>query len=357
MSGGLAEESVRERRRHRGFAETPLERDGLALDTGAPVTAAVSTGAGVVAGFGDGRVRFFRPGLPPVVVEAHRGAVLCLAAEGSSGFVLTGGDDGRFLRLSPDGAIEEVASFGTRWVDCVAAGSGVYACSSGRNAYAWRAGNTESISLEHPSTVGGLAFDAKGRRLAVGHYGGATVWEHGKRRWQANKLYWKGSHGTVAFSPDGKYVVTSMQENALHGWRLRDKADMRMSGYPAKVKSFAWVGTEPFLATSGADEAVCWPFGGKDGPMGRPPATCAYGGKQLCTSITGLAGLDGVFAGFADGCVLAGRISNDAETEDLVIKGSSGSPVAALAITQEGWLFVGEESGRILWVGLGGGTE
>lgn len=357
MPGSVAPELARERRRRRGFAETPLERDGLTLDAGAPVTAAVSTGAGVAAGFGDGRVRFFRPDRPPVAVEAHRGAVLCLAAEGNSGFVLTGGDDGRFLRLSTDGVIEEVASFGTRWVDCVAAGPGVYACSSGRAAYVWRAGDAEPISLEHPSTVGGLAFDAKGRRLAAAHYGGATVWGYGKRCWNATKLDWKGSHSTVAFSPDGKYVVSAMQENALHGWRLRDKADMRMSGYPAKVKSFAWVGTEPFLATSGADEAVCWPFGGKDGPMDRPPTTCAYGGKQLCTSVTGLAGLDGVFAGFADGSVLAGRISSDTKMEDLVIKGSSGSPVTALAVTSEGWLFVGEESGRILWVRLGGDSQ
>ena len=61
-----------------------------------------------------------------------------------------------------------------------------------------------------------------------------------------------------------------MQENALHGWRIRDKADLAMTGYPAKVKSFSWVGDTPHLVTSGADEAICWPFDGKDGPMGRP---------------------------------------------------------------------------------------
>ncbi|MEO1226084.1 MAG: WD40 repeat domain-containing protein, partial [Pseudomonadota bacterium] len=234
-----------------GFEQTSLERQGLRLDTGAPVTGAVAAGTYVAAGFGDGVVRFFRPNEPPKIVEAHRGAVLCLAAEDQSGSVLSGGDDGRFLRLSPDGTINEIASFGTRWVDCVAAGPGVQACSSGRTAHVWRAGATAARTFEHPSTVGGLAFDAKGRRLAVAHYGGATVWERGERRWKAKRLIWKGSHGAVAFSPDGKYVVTAMQENALHGWRLRDKADMRMSGYPAKVKSFTWVGTAPFLATSG----------------------------------------------------------------------------------------------------------
>ncbi len=350
----MTAEAALARKRPGGFEETPLERQGLRLDTGAPVTGAVAAGTRVAAGFGDGVVRFFHPNEPPTIVEAHRGAVLCLAAEDHSGSVLTGGDDGRFLRLSPDGTIEEIASFGTRWVDCVAAAPGLYACSSSRTAHVWRTGANAARTFEHPSTVGGLAFDAKGRRLAVAHYGGATVWERGERRWKAKRLVWKGSHGAVAFSPDGKYVVTSMQENALHGWRLRDKADMRMSGYPAKVKSFTWVGTAPFLATSGADAAVCWPFDGNDGPMGRPPMTCAYGGKQLCTAIAGLVGHNGVFAGFADGCVIAGRLSPDGEMEDLLVKGSSGAPVAALALTPEGWLFVGEDSGRVLWVPLGG---
>ncbi len=354
MSGGVATKSARQNPRLKGFEETQLERRGLTLETGAPVTGAVATGTHVAAAFGDGVVRFFRANEPPVTVEAHRGAVLCLAAEERSSTVLTGGDDGRFLRVSPDGTIEEIASFGTRWVDCVTAGPGFHACSSGRTAHVWRAGETASKDFEHPSTVGGLAFDAGGRRLAAAHYGGATVWERGKHRWKAKRVVWKGSHGAVAFSPDGKYVVTAMQENALHGWRLRDKADMRMSGYPAKVKSFAWVGTAPFLATSGADEAVCWPFDGKDGPMGRPPATCAYGGRQLCTAVAGLIGHDWVFAGFADGSVLAGRLSTDGEMEDLVVKGSSGSAVAALTPTLEGWLFVGEESGRVLWARLGG---
>ena len=334
------------------FQETVVERDGLKLDTGAPVTGAVSTGAYVAAGFGDGTVRFFRPGASPTSVDVHNGPALCLSADHQEGHVLTGGDDGRFLRVSPDGDIEEIASFGTRWVDCVAAGPDWRACSSGPIAHVWGSGEAKPRQFEHPSTVAGLAFDAKAVRLAVSHYGGATVWERGDRRWKAKKLVWKGSHGAVCFSPDGKYVVTTMQENALHGWRLRDKADMRMSGYPAKVKSFVWVGDEPYLATSGADQAVGWPFAGKDGPMGRSPETCAYGGEQLCTAVAGVLGVPGVFAGFADGSVLAGKF--DLEFSDLLIKRSSGSAVAAIAISEPGWLFVGEESGHVLWGNLKG---
>ena len=350
----MTADAVRRNPRRQGFDQTQLERQGLLLETGAPVTEAIAIGARAVVSFGDGTVRFFQPDAPPVVVDAHAGPVLCLVQDGDDGSVLTGGDDGRFLRIAPDGATEELASFGSRWVDCVAAASDYYACSSGKSAYVWRKGKSDPRVFEFPSTVGGLAFDAKGRRLAAAHYGGATIWERGERRWKSSKFVWKGSHGAATFSPDGKYLVTAMQENALHGWRLRDKADMRMSGYPSKVKRFSWVGNAPFLATSGADEAVCWPFEGKDGPMGRPPVTCAYGGKQLCTAVTGLVGHNGVFAGFADGCVIAGRLSTGEPLEDLVVKGSSGTAVAALALTPEGWLVVGDEAGQVLWMRLGG---
>ena len=351
----MTAEAQRQNPRRDGFAETQLEQQGLTLETGAPVTGALAVSNGVVAGFGDGTVRFFYPEEQPTVVKAHSGAVLDLAADSATGAVLTGGDDGRFVRVSPDGTIEVIATFGTKWVDCVATAPGYLACSSGRTVHIWRAGTADTKTFEHPSTVGGLAFDAKARKLAVAHYGGATIWERGDRRWKSSKLLWKGSHGAAVFSPDGKYLVTAMQENALHGWRLRDKADMRMSGYPAKVKSFTWVGDAPYLATSGADEAICWPFDGKDGPMGRAPATCAYGGKQLCTAVTGLVGHNGVIAGFADGSVLAGRISFENDQEDFVVKGSSGAAIATLVITQQAWLFIGDEAGRVLWIQLGGG--
>ena len=72
--------------------------------------------------------------------------------------------------------------------------------------------------------------------------------------------------------PDGKYIVTAMQENELHGWRVSDGADMRMSGYPTKVKSMSWLPKGRYLATGGAESVVCWPFHGKGGLHGQGAA-------------------------------------------------------------------------------------
>ena len=44
--------------------------------------------------------------------------------------------------------------------------------SSGRNAFIWTPERQDPVELEHSSTVGGLAFDVNGKRLAVSHYGG-----------------------------------------------------------------------------------------------------------------------------------------------------------------------------------------
>lgn len=349
MQSGLTAELPR----NRGFAETEIERRGIRLELGAPVTEAVVAGDAVAVGFGDGKVRFFRSGAEPFVVEAHRGVVLCMAAAGDH--VLTGGDDGRFLQISASGDVEEIDSFGTKWVDCVAAGHGLRACSSGREAYVWFLGQRNPAVLEHASTVGGLTFDAKGKRLAVAYYGGVTIWEHGGRRWKSSKLVWKGSHGNVSFSPDGKFLVTAMQENALHGWRLRDKGNMAMPGYPSKIRSFVWVGGTPHLATSGADEAICWPFDGKKGPMGRKPVCVAYGGEQTATCVQALPGEEAVFVGFRDGAVLMAEID---ETKDaFVLRGSTDAEVTAIAVTpSRSHVLVGDAKGHVLWAPLRAGA-
>ncbi|MEM7191438.1 MAG: WD40 repeat domain-containing protein [Pseudomonadota bacterium] len=354
MSGGVSADLADQSGQQVWFQETALEKRGLKLDFGAPVTAAVAVGEAVAVGFGDGTVRFFRPGYDPVVAHAHRGAVLCLEADATH--VVTGGDDGRFLRISQEGAVDEIDSFGSRWVDCVVTGRGQLACSSGRIAYVWSEGESRARQLEHPSTVGGLAFDAKGKRLAVAHYGGVTIWERGERRWKPSKLVWKGSHGAISFSPDGKFLVTAMQENALHVWRLRDKKNMQMAGYPAKIKSFTWVGDTPYLATSGADEAICWPFDGKDGPLGRTPVCIAHGGQQFATLVQALRTETAVLVGFQDGAVLLGEV--DETKEAVVLRGSTGAEVTALALTvSSSHVLIGDAKGSVLWTPFWAGDE
>ncbi|MEO1492661.1 MAG: WD40 repeat domain-containing protein [Pseudomonadota bacterium] len=317
----------------------------MTLDVGAPVTGAVPFGDGVAAGCGDGTVRFFRLDGDPLVVCAHDGAVLCLASDGRS--VLSGGDDGRFLRITPGGCVEEIASFGTRWVDCVAAGQGVYACSSRRVAYVWRDGETAPAQLEHPSTVGGLAFDSKSRRLAATHHRGATLWEPGAETWMPTEMMWKGLHGTVAFSPDDAYLVATTEDRMLNGWRLHDKKDFQLYGYVNKVKSFAWVGDVPHLATAGAFDAICWPFDNAQGPAGRDPLRIPGSGEAI-TVVAPVPGRAAVLIGSRQGEVMLSEV--DGSKPPVMLRGASGAEITALAVnTSRSHVFIGDAGGSVMW--------
>ena len=267
---------------------------------------------------GDGTVRLLDPANREWrSVPAHEGAVLAFAeAPGGptmGGFV-TGGDDGRFCFIGLDGAVQEVAKLGGRWVEQVAsygdAKGGLLACASGKNAHVVDGGGRKLKQLAHPSTVTGLAFDGRGKRLGASHYNGASLWFVAAKEDKPRVLEWKGSHTGIVIHPGGEAAVTAMQENALHGWRLADGQHMRMSGYPAKTESLSFSRTGKWLASSGADTVVLWPFFG-GGPMGKPPVELAGGDGVLCNRVAFHPQSDMVAAGFSDGLVVLADVGTE----------------------------------------------
>ena len=223
-----------------------------------------------------------------------------------------GGDDGKLVALSAKGEVTQLATDAKRrWIDNVAVHpDGAFAWSVGKTAYV-RSGRGEDKFFEVPSTVGGLAFAPKGLRLAIAHYNGVTLWFPNMAA-NAEVLEWAGSHLGVMFSPDNKFLVTAMHEPALHGWRLADTRHMRMTGYPGRVRSMSWSAGGKGLATSGADSVIIWPFGSKDGPMGKEPAMLA----PLQARVSAVAchpKQDLLAAGYGDGTVLMVRLHDGAE--------------------------------------------
>ena len=88
---------------------------------------------------------------------------------------------------------------------------------------------------------------------------------------------------------------------------------MRMTGYPAKTRSLAWSHDGGWLATSGADGCIVWPFSGKDGPMGQPPRECGVRPNVLVTKVAFHPKALIVAIGYDDGWVLLVRLSDGAE--------------------------------------------
>ena len=283
----------------------------------------------------------------PRRVDAHGAAILATAADDSR--VITAGDDGKIVAIDAQGTSSVLASDPKhRWIDHVALGpDGVIAWSAGKTAYVQA---KELREFEAPSTVGGLAFFPKGLRLAIAHYNGATLWFPNAAGAAPEKLEWKGSHLGATVSPDGRFLVTTMQEPMLHGWRLVDRQHMRMSGYAARVMSLSWSAGGHWLATAGASQLVLWPFQSKDGPMGKTPRLLTPSGHHIDV-VACHPGTDVVAAGYDNGFVVLARIDDGAE---ILAKKPGEAPITALAWSGDGRLLAwGAESGEAGIVDLG----
>ena len=269
-------------------------------------------------------------------VAVHGGGILVSASDGER--VVTGGDDGKLMATDAQGQTTALATDEKkRWIDQIALGPD--------RAVAWSAGKVAQVitgkgekrSFEAPSTVAGLAFAPKGFRLAVAHYNGVSFWFPNAAA-KPEFFEWKGSHLGVSLSRDGRFMVTKMQEPTLHGWRIADQKHMRMSGYSARVRSLSWTADGAFLATSGSEQLILWPFDGKDGPMGRQPRVLAPSEARV-TVVAAHPKQPVVAAGYGDGTVWLVRIDDGAL---IAARQADGTPVTAI-----GW----EPSGQVLAFG------
>lgn len=296
----------------------------------AQVTSAHFDSSGAVFALGDGSVRFEDRTFDAV----HDGAILCAVVHPSGDGLVTGGDDGRVI-WSRKGEAGVLATAKGQWIDSIDA-------SSETKLIAFSAGKTLSVidatdagfrrDFQHERTVSGVAFDPKGRRVAASTYGGAWLWYARIAEQKPTKLAWAGSHTGVAFSPDGAFVVTMMQDAQLHGWRLKDAKNMRMGGYPSKIRSVAFMAKGRLLATSGAQGAVLWPFDSSNGPMGREASEIGFDDTTLVNLVASANPHSRLAAGLADGRVW---VADPAGQGLNFIKADKGAPIIALAMSPD----------------------
>ncbi|MFT8990803.1 MAG: WD40 repeat domain-containing protein [Gluconobacter albidus] len=291
------------------------------------------------------------------VVTVHDGG-LCLAQDCAADAFLTGGEDGKLVRTFADGR-SEILHEGRRWIDCVASTTDHLAFSSGKQIEVRAAEGRQTLKvLEHPSTVTGIVFDTKGKRIAASHYNGVSMWFVQARVDSVRPFEWKGSHIAIAIHPGGEALVTSMQENDLHGWRLSDGHNMRMSGYPKQVKSMGFTRNGRWLATAGADAIVLWPFTG-GGPMGKAPAELARLPGLFVSAVCPNPKEDIIAAGYEDGTVVLAEIGGGDQRVLPLCSGqdSKRGKVTSLGFTpQGGALAFGTEDGVLAAIDLSSGN-
>jgi WD40 repeat protein len=334
------------------MSEPSLTESTTPIAAGAEVVAAAFLGATPALALADGNVLLAAGGEERRIAAHPDGAVLVAANDGKR--LVTGGDEGRVVAIDADGRTQEIADEKGKWIDALGlARDGALAWSVGRTVRA-RDSKGAVKTFEAPSSVRGLAFLPKGYRLAIAHYGGVSLWFPNASA-APEALEWKGSHIDVTVSPDGRFVLTTMQENTMHGWRLADGKHMRMSGYPGKTRSLSWSNDGHWLATSGAQACIIWPFGTRDGPMGRSPREC--GVRNAKVSRVALHPQVGIVAiGYEDGWIILARLQDNAEV--LVRgprEGDDTSAITALAWGPKGKrLLFGTASGAAGLVELPG---
>ena len=296
----------------------------------AQVTGIVFDKAGAIFALGDGSVRFEGGEFS----AAHDGAILCAAIHPSGDGVVTGGDDGRLVWHRRDEA-GVLATARGQWIDAVdaSAESGLIAFSAGKTLSVIDAKDAGfRRDFQHERTVSGVAFDPKGRRIAASTYGGAALWFARIAEQKPTFLKWAGSHTAVTFSPDGAFVVTAMQDAQLHGWRLKDQKNMRMGGYPSKVRAMSFLSNGQLLATSGAQGAVLWPFIGSNGPMGREATEIGYDEGSQIALVASQPKHGLLAAGLSDGRVW---LADPAGQGLNFLKAERGAPITALAMSAD----------------------
>ena len=212
------------------------------------------------------------------VTEAHDGLLACIRDEAND-TLISGGEDGKVLRIAADGTVTLLAEVPRKWISVVAAGP-----------------------------QGAVGF-AEGRTARV-----------------------RLSDGTIK--------------------EFSETRHMRMTGYPAKVKSLSWSVKGKWLASSGAPAAIVWPFSAKDGPMGKPPLELGTRADVMVTAVACHPGEDVVAIGYSDGMVLAARF---ADSREVLLRRPGKGAVTSMAWSRNGKLLAfGSEAGDCGVIDLAG---
>lgn len=283
----------------------------------------------------------------PVPVNLNKGATLTVSTGFAPGSFIAGGEDGRVVALAADGGVTELATHRGKWIEHLAVAPKLkqvfYAF--GKEVHRLREdGSSAGAPWVQASTVGGIAVHPQDKRLAVTQYNYIHVYPLNAKHAEPLRLDWKGSHLSTLWHPAGDIVMTTMQEAALHGWRLTDKEEMRMSGYEAKVESIAFVDNGRYLATGGSRIVICWPFFG-GGPWGKTPLSV---GGDMGGVVTNLAAhpKDPLLAtGYENGAL---QLIPMYEGGPLPLLPPNGDRLSALSWTVDGMqLYAGTEGGKL----------
>lgn len=280
--------------------------------------------------------------------QAHSGGLFRCAFSSSTGLLATSGQDGQ-VRLwnAISGEVGQTLPMGSAWVEHLAWSSdGQWlAATAGRTLRLWQP--STGIIHEVPpakTTWSGLTWHHSRPELAVARFGGVDIWSASSVQWTTS-LPWKTSLISVAWSPDGRWIVAGTQELSVQIWQLpfRPESELAMSGYAAKVRQLAWHPSSRYLATGGGIEIMVWDCAGK-GPEGTSPRILT--GHQARVTVLAYQKAGHLLAsGGEDGRIL---LWNAGKSSDALRHYPLSNPITALAWdTRDTRLAIGTQGGEV----------
>jgi WD40 repeat protein len=220
-----------------------------------------------------------------LLVDQHGKTVAGFAAHGlgngaaaaGSGVLATCGFDGRIQtykisgsKISPDRAI----SLGKGWIDRVkwSPDHRHLASALGKTLFVLKPnGEIAAAFSNHQTSVSDFSWNPiNPLEIASVCGGGARTWRIGEAEPFA-RFDWGGASLLVAWSPDGRWLVTGDQTPSVHLYDFTRDYPLRIHGYETKVKAMDFSPDGKRLATGGGTTITVWACTGKTGPEGRMP--------------------------------------------------------------------------------------
>jgi WD40 repeat protein len=204
-------------------------------------------------------------------LAGHDGGLMALHWHPKQRKLATAGGDGtvRVWRMDKPDEPQELVTNGS-WVEHLAwsPDGKLLATSAGQTVQLWKGSKLDRTSPKLGSTCSALVWSSKGKAVFAGAFGGI-------RRIDAKKgtinqtLRWEGSPICLAITPDDSVIAAGLQDRTLHFWRLKSAKDSEMRGFPFKAKVVDFSHDGRWLAQTGAEQVLVWPFhdGGPEGAM------------------------------------------------------------------------------------------
>ena len=276
-----------------------------------------------------------KPPAPLIVTDHLRDGAPLVAASAQSGF-LAGASDGRVVRVTATGEIDDtdIRLDGAIVALDHARGQGVTAVSDGADVLlAMASGGIIRSLARHGGEVAALGFSPSGRQLAVCRGNEISIWTLMGEPTLIRTIGFPQAPAAVRWSADSEWIACPLASGGFGVARLVDGKAGTVSDFPAMVRAVSWSERADALIASGAFRIAAW-------SMKLPPLEGETGGA-LVTGRPGLVVVEAVAghptrplaaAGFANGQIVVARIG---ERDELLVKPSGGA-VTTLAWSADG---------------------